>query len=75
MSMYSMLLFYGMRRYVKWVRCGGGHTVMCLSPVEDMGEQDEDAAIEWNAQETGNSGVSSTGLTPRQEAKLSDAGV
>ena len=48
---------------------------MCLSPVEDMGEQEEDAAIEWNAQETGNSGVSSTGLTPRQEAKLSDAGV
>mmetsp|Transcript_15660 Transcript_15660/g.29478 ORF Transcript_15660/g.29478 Transcript_15660/m.29478 type:complete len:484 (+) Transcript_15660:82-1533(+) len=56
-------------RYVKWARCGGGHTVLCLSPAEEMEDQEDDAAIEWNTQQQDE--AKSARLTPRQEAKLS----
>lgn len=58
-------------RYVKWVRCGGGHTIICLSPTE---EEDgvEDAAIEWNSdqKEVAENPI----LSARQQEKLSEVG-
>lgn len=53
-------------RFVKWVRCGGGHTVLCLSPPEEPGEQE--APIEWASEQK----LGTPCLTPRQEAKLSE---
>ena len=57
---------------MKWVRCGGGHTIICLSPTE---EEDgvEDAAIEWNSdqKEVAENPI----LSARQQEKLSEGRV
>jgi hypothetical protein len=74
----------GHGRYVKWVRCGGGHTVMCLSPTEEEGEEEggeEQEAIEWRAEQKeereggagARAGEASPRLTARQEEKLSES--
>jgi hypothetical protein len=63
-------------RYVKWVRCGGGHTVMCLSPadVDDEEEGEGEAAIEWNSEQKETTLLSSSPrLSARQEEKLSES--